>query len=455
MAGRTSAGLGAGITITVLSILTLALFVTTVVFFGQANNAKRAQADAESQNSDFVTSAEKNNEAVRALLAEAKQNRKSLVGYLSESYGTAMERATGSRRDTPASFKSKLEGIKGTENQALINIINSMQTDLSSANAQREEANRAREAALADAAAQAERYEKLRKQMDESYKSLANDVGRTKSDADAYRDGFEKSKQEFEKRISEQRNAADDREAKLKDTLDKLKEENLVLTNQLSLLRGEKKGELLRPEDEASLVDGTVTGLNPGERQAFISLGRKSKIQLGMRFGVYTDARAAKPDADGNYPRAKALLEVINVGEDSSTCRIVSENRGQPVISGDVLVNPIYDARKTYKFVVFGNFDSNNDSIATGLERRDIVALIEEWGGKVVDDLNGDVDFLVMGERPVLGPRPATDAPIEVVQEFVRREREIQRYDATYKAATSTSVPVLSENRIYTLVGRR
>jgi hypothetical protein len=455
MAGRTSAGLGAGITITVLSILTLALFVTTVVFFGQANNAKRAQADAESQNSDFVTGAEKNNEAVRALLAEAKQNRKSLVGYLSESYGTAMERVTGSRRDTPASLKSKLEGVKGSENQALTNIITSLQTDLDSANSQRDEANRAREAALADAAAQAERYEKLRTQMDQSYKSLSDDVGRTKSDADSYRDGFEKSKQDFEKRISEQRNAADDREAKLKDTLDKLKEENLVLTNQLSLLRGEKKGELLRPEDEASLVDATVTGLNPGDRQAFISLGRKDKIQLGMRFGVYTDARAAKPDADGNYPTAKALLEVTNVGEDSSTCRIVSENRGQPVISGDVLVNPIYDPRKTYKFVVFGNFDSNADSIATGLERRDIVALIEEWGGKVVDDLNGDVDFLVMGERPVLGPRPATDAPIEVVQEFVRREREIQRYDTTYKAATSTSVPILSENRIYTLVGRR
>lgn len=454
MSGRTSAGLGAGITITVLSILTLALFVTTVVFFGQANNAKRAQADAESQNSDFVTGAEKNNEAVRALLAEAKQNKKSLVGYLSESYGTAMERATGSRRDTPASFKSKLESVKGSENQALINIITALTTDNASLNSQRDEANRAREAALADAAAQAERYEKLRKQMDESYKSLSDDVGRTKSDADAYRDGFEKSKQEFEKRISEQRNAADDRETKLKDSLDKLKEENLVLTNQLSVLRGEKKGELLRPEDEASLVDGSVTGLNPGERQAFISLGRKNKIQLGMRFGVYTDARAAKPDADGNYPRSKALLEVINVGDESSTCRIISENRGQPVISGDVLVNPIYDARKTYKFVVFGNFDSNGDTISTGLERRDIVALIEEWGGKVVDELNGDVDFLVMGERPVLGPRPATDAPIEVVQEFIRREREIQRYDATYKAATSTSVPVLSESRIYTLVGR-
>ncbi|MBU6412092.1 MAG: hypothetical protein KGS45_01340 [Planctomycetes bacterium] len=454
MSGRTSAGLGAGITITVLSILTLALFVTTVVFFGQANNAKRAQADAESQNSDFVTGAEKNTEAVRAILAEAKQNKKSLVGYLSESYGNAMERVTGSRRDTPASFKSKVDAVKGSENQALLNIITGLNTDLSSASSQSAEANRAREAALADAAAQAERYEKLRKQMDESYKSLADDVGRTKTDADAYRDGFEKSKQDFEKRISEQRNAADDRETKLKDQLDKLKEENLVLTNQLSVLRGEKKGELLRPEDEASLVDGSVTGLNPGERQAFISLGRKNKIQLGMRFGVYTDARAAKPDADGNYPNAKALLEVVNVGDESSTCRIVSENRGQPVITGDVLVNPIYDARKTYKFVVFGNFDSNSDTIATAIERRDIVALVEEWGGKVVDDLNGDVDFLVMGERPVLGPRPATDAPIEVVQEFIRREREIQRYDTMYKQAVSTSIPILSESRIYTLVGR-
>ena len=163
--------------------------------------------------------------------------------------------------------------------------------------------------------------------------------------------------------------------------------------------------------DEAALVDGTVIGANGSDRQAFISIGDKQKVVLGMTFSVYSDKTQIRPDADGNYPRGKATLEVINVGESSSTCRITSEARGNPVVKGDVIANPIYDPNKTYKFVVFGNFDANRDGTATALERREINAMIESWGGKVVDDLTGDVDFLVLGERPILPPRPSAESP--------------------------------------------
>ncbi len=454
MAGPTRASLGVGITITLLSVLTLGFFVAFVIFFGRANNASKLKDDADRQNAEIVKAEEKNAEAVRVLMAEAKTSGKSLVGYLTESYGGTMERVTGSKRETPKSFGDKLKASDIPEGTNLMSVVASLKGELANAQGQLAEANRARDAALQDQKAAADRTELLRKQQDESYKALADDVGRTKSDADSYRAGFETAKAEYEKRIESIQNETGDRVTKLKDEVGRMKEETLVLSSQLSALRGDKKKELLRPDDEASLVDGHVMGLNSGERQAFISLGSKNKITLGMEFAVYADARSVRPDADGNYPAPKGKLEVISVDTDNAICRIVFENRGQPVVSGDVLVNPIFDPTKTYKFVAFGNFDADGDRIATALERKQLASLIEEWGGSVAEDLGGDVDFLVLGARPQLGPKPGTDAPIEFVQAYVQREREIQKYDQLLKQATSTGIPVLNENRLNTLLGR-
>jgi len=72
----------------------------------------------------------------------------------------------------------------------------------------------------------------------------------------------------------------------------------------------------------------------------------------------------------------------------------------------------------------------------------------------VDDELGGDTDFLVLGQRPILPPRPDASAPLEVVQEFIRRQKDLERYDDLYKKARDTSVPILNENRLYTLIGK-
>jgi hypothetical protein len=80
--------------------------------------------------------------------------------------------------------------------------------------------------------------------------------------------------------------------------------------------------------------------------------------------------------------------------------------------------------------------------------------MIKAWGGTLSDDLSGDVDFLVMGSKPILPPRPDGSAPLEVALEFQRRFREVERYDALARQAVATGVPVLNENRLYTLIGK-
>jgi hypothetical protein len=120
-----------------------------------------------------------------------------------------------------------------------------------------------------------------------------------------------------------------------------------------------------------------------------------------------------------------------------------------------VVANAIYDPNKVYTFLVYGNFDANGDGIATQHEAEDVKAVIAAWGGKTTSELTGDVDFLVLGQRPQLPPRPGVNSPLPVVLEYQRIDQMANRYDELFQQATSTSVPVLNENRLYTLIGGR
>src|SRR5690606_30821755 len=77
----------------------------------------------------------------------------------------------------------------------------------------------------------------------------------------------------------------------------------------------------------------------------------------------------------------------------------------------DIIANAVYDPNKTYKFVIDGLFDIDGDGITNRYETQDLAALIEQWGGTVEDEVVGDIDFIVLGEKPTLPPPPGPGAP--------------------------------------------
>jgi hypothetical protein len=186
-----------------------------------------------------------------------------------------------------------------------------------------------------------------------------------------------------------------------------------------------------------------------------INRGRQHRMVLGASFAVYDDATNIRPDAQGNYPAGKATIEVMRIGETTSECRITRSTAGNPVVRGDVIANALYDPNKTYKFTVFGNFDTNGDGRYTPQERDDLAAFIRQWNGEVADTLEGDVDFLVLGQKPILPPEPRPNDPIEVVQHYLRIQARVREYEQLLEQARSTQVPVLNQNRLYTLIGKR
>ncbi|MDX2148726.1 MAG: hypothetical protein SFZ23_14530 [Planctomycetota bacterium] len=454
MAGRTSAGVGTIILVVVLGVLSLALFVTTTLFFAQANSARQQLRSKDAEVAEFVQASEKNLNEVRQLLDQAKRERKSLVRYMSDSYADAMVKTTGSRTDTPTTFAEKVQQIPGADAASLFTIIGNQRQSIDTLTLARDEAERARQAALADRQAESERVKAIQAQHQQTINALNEDIGQYKSEVEQYREGVNEARGQMESRVARIEQEARDREARLREDVNRLREENLVLNNQLAILRGEKNQDILRGADEYALVDGSVVGLNSADNQAFISLGAEQKVVLGMTFAVYADASAIRPNENGEYPRGKAALEVISVGPRTSVCRILFETKGAPVVPGDVIANAVYDPRKVYKFVAFGNFDTDRDGVATPAEFESLTSLIQDWGGKLAPDLSGDVDFLVLGEEPVLPPKPGVDAPFEVVQAFIRSERQVQQYRNLLRQASATGIPVLNENRLYTLIGR-
>ncbi|MBL8762538.1 MAG: hypothetical protein JNL50_14685 [Phycisphaerae bacterium] len=455
MAGRTSTSVGMGIAITVLSVLALGFFVLATVFYGKFNKAQGELKSQAANVEQYVKASEQQRDDIRQMLQPAKAKNKSVVGYLAESMQTAMQRVTGNKNDTPDTLGEKLSKVEGADSSSLLSVLESRAARVKALEDQVASAEAARAAALADKQAEVDRVKGIEDRHAATIAAISTQVEEYKKEVDTFRDGTNKARSDMEARVASLSSEFAQREQELTARISKLQEENLVAAGQIAKLRGERNQELFKGRAEESLVDAKVVALKPNENAVVIGIGKRQKIDVGMTFAVYADAASIKIDPNtGDYPRGKANVEVIAVSDATATCRLLSESKGNPVAVGDAVANALYDPNKTYAFLIYGNFDVNNDGIATPLEQSDLKALIEGWGGRSVDDLGGDVDFLVLGQRPILPPRPGADAPIELLQEFIRLSRIVERYDALYKQAISTGLPVLNENRLYTLIGR-
>lgn len=454
MAGKNTGFGGTGITIVLLAVGALGLFVAFAIFYGKYSDARQSLEQYKKDNEAIVKQGEANRDDIRGLMTEARAaNNKSLVTYLAENRDAMMLRMTGDKRDSLSTLENKLQGVEGND-QPLLTMIRSRDAAISGLKTEAEQAVAARDAARTDLTNELSRIKQIEDGHRTTLAQLNAEIGRYKDEIEQYRKGADDYKTATQAQLDTSRTEWNENEKRLQDQVSRLTEQKLILEAQIAKLRNDRASQLFRGQDEAALVDGGVISLNEGERTVAINLGRKQKVVLGMTFAVYSSAQAIKPDDAGVYSPGKATLEVINVGETSSTCRVTSEMRGNPVIRGDVIANAVYDPNKVYKFVVYGSFDADRDGVATPVEKDALDAMIRAWGGQVVADVQGDVDFVVLGERPSLPPRPSEDAALALQLEYKNRVAEVEKYDQLFRQGASTGVPVLNENRLYTLIGK-
>lgn len=454
MAGRTGIGIGLGSFITILSITWVGLFVTTVAFMAKGSAARRQFEDLQKNNDQYITEGEKASDEVKQMqrVAGSKQ---SLTKYLLEQQRTTMRLASGNEKMSIEELQKAIDQLPGGKNSNLLQVLRDRVLDLTTANKRLDDAIQARDQALQDRQAEVARVAALEENYRKTMDAARADVEQYKGGVDANSRDLEAYKRDMEARVDKIRSNAQDELAELNARISDLEKEVLLGRDTVARLQAELKGRSPSVTDEYALVDARIIGINGGDNTVYLDVGTRKKAVLGLTFEVYNDASSLRPNAiSGDYPAGKASLEIIKVDRESSIARITRETRGNPIVKGDVVANAVYDPNKVYTMLVYGNFDANRDGVATQQEAEMIRSLINEWGGRVVDDLEGSVDFLILGQKPTIPPAPPQGSPVALIQEYIRVKKIADRYDELLRQAQATSLPVLNENRLYTLIGK-
>lgn len=453
MAARTSVGVGLGVTVTLLGVAALGLFISTVIFLSQKQAAERKYNELNADAARYVTDAERASDVIGQIRQTA--GGQSVVGYLHESLRGLKRRVAGDENIALDDLNARLDTISGGRTGHLTRLIAERDERIAALTKDVETARSDRMLALADKEAEVARVAAIEEGFRNEVASLQAQLDEYARDVEANRGDINDSKQQMEERVSRIQQEARDNEVELQTRIRDLERDLVLKQDLLARLQAELRGRSYKAEDEYALVDAEIIATDSTAGTVTINRGRRERIPLGITFEVYSDASGIRPDsATGEYPAGKSSVEVIRVDEATSLCRVVREKRGNPAVRGDVAANAVYDPSKVYKVLVYGNFDTDGDGRATQQEQFNLRAQLEDWGAKVVDELTGDVDFVVLGQKPALGVPPQAGAPVELVSEYVRQKKIVQQYDDLFRQSTSASIPVLSENRLYTLIGK-
>lgn len=214
--------------------------------------------------------------------------------------------------------------------------------------------------------------------------------------------------------------------------------------------------EKFRPSQDPRAVlqdaDGTVLRVIPEESIAYINLGRKDRITPGLTFAVYSPLGGISKDGKG-----KGTLEVVKVLPDTAECRITGVEPGTMILESDLIANPVYDRHRRFTFVVAGDFDLNFDGVIDDPDGHNVRKLIASWGGRVVDNVDEQTDFVVLGSSPQPIAPAGTDANAQEAARIKNEEQKqkIDRFAAIRREALALGLPVLTRTPFLHFIGYR
>ena len=369
-----------------------------------------------------------------------------VVGQLSEEVRALKNMINADPTTTVEALESQATaaGVSGT----LLQDIQRLNAELQSATQRAANAETARENALAAQQDAEARVKAIKDAFAQAEAELAKRADGTAADASTYLGNINAMDQKFQTEMANIR-------TELQTTIDEQQSQIVVKDRRIAELERElSKGDLegVEPVD-VTLADGRIMSIGDNGRTVYIDRGRADNLILGMTFEVYDSGDLVKVDEFGDI-RGKATIEVTALDERNAVARVVRQQRGTPIKTGDQIVNIAYDPNATLKFFVYGDFDIENTGEPSRADLRRVEGMIDRWGGVLSDALNPDVDFLVLGAEP---PSPSPLSPGETnpqkIQEFVQAQKDFETYQNLKGDARLMSVPTLNQNRFLTLIG--
>lgn len=171
----------------------------------------------------------------------------------------------------------------------------------------------------------------------------------------------------------------------------------------LSKVIEKQKSVITAGEQELEVADGMVRWVNQGEQLVWLDKGSADGLRQQVSFKVI-DREEPNPAA----APTKATIEVVRVtGNHSAEARIISDEPSDPIMPGDLLFSTAWQPGRIEHFAVAGFMDVDGDRISD----RDLVKQLVEVNRGVLDaeltdkgDLVGELTpgtkYLIVGDKP-------------------------------------------------------
>jgi len=153
-----------------------------------------------------------------------------------------------------------------------------------------------------------------------------------------------------------------------------------TLEAQIKALAVRREG--AEPDD----VDGSILSVGKTGAVAYVDLGARQGLRRGTRFEVLRLGKSGELVLKGT-------VEVRDVEDDMSLVGLTAEpNAFDPILPGDKLRNPHFEANATLHFYLLGDFPLT-------LSKEQATARLRELGAEVDETLGTSTDVLVLGEK--------------------------------------------------------
>jgi hypothetical protein len=311
-------------------------------------------------------------------------------------------------------------------------------------------------------------YDKLNDEFDAASQSYAAMTRKLKDEKDYYLEEVNAIiKRDYEEHGQFMTEQTQDMKAGYEDKLDSikadLKQKNLEIvklvndlenTNEsLQLALGKLEEIKPRPDIKvaAYIPDARIVRIDTQANVVYLDIGSDDHVYQGLTFAVYSSNATIPEDGKG-----KAEIEVFRVTKDIAVAKINFSSKKNPIVIDDIVANLIWDSETSNKFVIAGEFDFDQDGIVESDGREKITRLIERWGGKIVDDVSIETDFIVLGTKARIAPEPTSE---EIDTDPIAEQRyqdsiaNSVRYDSIQGTAQILHVPIFNQNRFIHLIG--
>ncbi len=448
-----SGSTGPLVSLVVFVILTVLSLVGAIYFYSEADKAQTERTTAMRELAKVINDEQRGREVVQSLDSAAQAQGQTLIEHMLAREASMATLVSG---DAAADTNSVRASLRLADGQSAKQALDEARRAAAESESKFADQVKASEAISAQADAARAEAEAANKSAEEKIAQLTATIA-------PYRESSERAMAEIAELKNELIQAREQAQSEYANQLaeEQSKQAALVAANQnlserVQVLQTQLEQFRIKPSDASLLADGKVVDIGTSKDQVFISLGLRDHVRPGMTFEVYPDAAAIlyDPKTDRQSP-GKASIEVVKVGDTTSTARVTRQRKGQSIQRDDVLANAVYSPSYKYKFLVHGNFDVDADGKSGQTEADYIRGRIQEWGGVVIDgdELTPDVDFVVVGTPPSRVMAKPLGEDSAGYNAYLESKRAYDAYEALVASARGAQVPVLNWNRFQILTG--